>query len=239
MKQWFLRITIFGMVVGLFSFKEVKNLVYLQVSTQRLHQNKVMSTRSEILVNCDNGDMTIHYLSPDEFYVFTNKLGEMEAYYPVRNEIVRQQNSMFSSENDPIYHFFNNQAQDLGLAGMGFALKTSQLEEHYLVSEWTAPVELMAQILGAKLVQEDYLPIFISYYGAENKVKQKIFFSDWNSESYAVFPQRITQIDYLPGNDTIISKKVYEQLKTGDDAEQSFHGITIPKDAKLVKFNSQ
>jgi len=232
-------LTIAFLVFG-FSFQSLaQNNVYLKVSTKRLHQNKVVSSDYELFVNCDNGEMITHYSEPNDFYVFTNRLGEMQAYYPKKNEVVRQQNMLFSSKNDPIYQFFTTQSQDLGLSELGFVLQESNLEDNYLVTEWNPPVELMKDILSVKLVQESYLPIFVSYTSPDEKDKQKIYFSDWNMDNFAIYPQRITQIDFLPENDSIISKKIYSNLLIGKPAEQIFPIVSIPSDAKLVKISKQ
>ncbi len=209
--------------------------VSFKVETQRLHQKKVVSSNYEVLINCDNANMIIHYYPPNEFYIFTNGLGEMKAYYPKKNEVIRQQNNLFSSNNDPVYQFFTNQAQDLGLSQMGFTISNSQLDGQYLVTTWSPPISLMDQLLSVKLVQENYLPIYVSYTDTKNKEKQKIYFSDWNTNSIAIYPQRITQIDYLPDNDSIISKKTYSLQSTGEAALNRFPKVDIPSNAKLVK----
>lgn len=213
--------------------------VSLNVETKKLHNKKVVSSNYELLINCDNSEIVMHYFSPNEFYVFTNRHGEMKAYYPDKNEVLRQQNMLFSSNNDPIYQFFTNQAQDLGLAQMGFTIEKSELDEQYLVTEWVPPIELLNQMHKVKLVQQDHLPIFISYFDTENNVKQRIYFSEWNMESFAIFPMRITQIDYLPNNDSIISKKSYSQLLTGSAALNQFPKVEIPSDAKLIKTDNK
>ncbi len=221
--------------ITFFSFSKTSNHIYLKVSSQRLHKNQVASSSYEILVNFDNGEMVMHYSVPEEFYVFTNKLGEMKVYYPKKNEVLIEQNYLFSSENDPIYHFFTNQSMDLGLTQMGFILKKSELDEHFLVTEWIPPIELMNQIQKVKLVQEDYLPVFISYVDLENNEKQKIYYSDWNMDCIAVYPQRITQIDYIPNNDSIISRKIYSNILIGSAAVKMFPSIRISDDARLIK----
>lgn len=227
--------------IGLIALFQIKaycssNYIYVEVETKRLHLQKVVTTRSEILVNTENGEMIIHYKEPQNFYVFTNKFGEMKVYYPSKNEIIRQQNLLFSSENDPIFQFFSNQSQDLGLSDLGFTLQKSTLEDHYLVTEWIPPVEYLQHILKAILVQENDLPIYISYINNTESVKQKIYFSEWNYTTLGTFPQRITQIDYLTTQDSIISKKTYSNLKEGNDAESIFPKITIPDDATLINF---
>ncbi|MDA3893159.1 MAG: hypothetical protein PF517_15970 [Salinivirgaceae bacterium] len=239
MKNIIAFLTIAFLVIG-FSFNILaQNNVYLKVSTSRLHKNKVASSNYELFVNCDNGEMITHYAEPNDFYVFTNRLGEMQAYYPKKNEVVRQQNMLFSSKNDPVYQFFTTQSQDLGLSELGFVLQESNLEDHYLVTEWNPPIELMKDILSVKLVQEDYLPIFVSYVSPDEKAKQKIYFSDWNMDNFAIYPQRITQIDFLPDNDSIISKKTYTDLLIGKQAEEVFPLVSIPSSAKLVKISTK
>lgn len=217
------------------SFQSIDGLVYLQVEQQKLHNGRVISYQSELLLNINNGEMIVHYTTPQEFYVFSNKLGEMQLYYPKRNEVIRQQNLMFSSENEAMYHFFNNQGQDLGLTESGFFIDKSEIEDQYLVTIWNAPAQLSAQVSKAKLVQEDYLPIYVAYFDAKDQVKQKLYLSEWDFESIAVYPKRMTQIDFLPNNDSIISKKVYKNLKLGQAAHESFTYTTIPENAKLIK----
>lgn len=221
------------------SFQSNHTFVFLETTSQRLHDQEVATTTSEILLNIDNGEMKVHYLTPQEFYIFTNKHGEMEMYYPSKNELMRQQNLLFSSENEPVYHFFNNQAQDLGLANMGFLLETSELDGDFLVSEWVAPPELMKSVSKAVLAQQDYLPVFVAYYNVDGKVKQKIYFSDWDYQSFAVYPKRITQIDFLPNNDSIISKRTYKNIHLGQQAKSHFTNIEIPDNAKLIEYKKQ
>ena len=222
-------------LIVLMSFQSVDGLVYLEIESRKLHNGKVVTHNSELLLNIDNGEMIIHYTQPQEMYIFSNKLGEMKLYYPKRNEVLRQQNMMFSSEGEAMYHFFNNQGQDLGLTESGFFIDKSELEDQYLVTDWNSPPELASQISKAKLVQEDYLPIYLAYFDAEEKVKQKLYLSEWSFESIAVYPKRMTQIDFLSNNDSIISKKIYKNLKLGKAASESFAFISIPEDAKLIK----
>jgi hypothetical protein len=209
--------------------------VFLQISSQKLHGGKVTKSTSDVFLNLDNGEMKIHYHKPNELIVSTNKYGEMQVYDPLKNEVLRQQNILFSSDNEPVYYFFNQQGQDLGLSNMGFVLQTSDFEDLYLVSYWNAPMELAEQIGKAKLVQKDYLPIYLAYFNKRGDMIQKIFFSEWNFDFVSVFPQRITQIDFISKTDSIITKREYSRFETGTRAEQSFNNIEIPADAKVIK----
>jgi hypothetical protein len=158
----------------------------------------------------------------------------MTVYFPAKNEVMKQQNMFFSSENDIMYQFFSNNANDLGLKVSGFVLEETKYEEQYLVTIWKNTATGNSQFAKAKLVQEDYLPIYLAFYDKNGKIIQKIYFANWQNTQAAFFPTKITQIDYVAQNDSIVSRKVYSNVIIGPSAKERNVNIAIPQNAKLI-----
>lgn len=224
----------FWLVVLAFIILPAYSQVYLQSETKRVNSGKVISTKNEIYLEIGNGQMSVHYFQPSEFYVFTNVFGEMTVYFPKSNEVMKQQNMFYSSENEIIYQFFTNNANDLGLAASGFVLKDTKNEGQYLVTTWKLAGAKSTRLVKAELVQEDYLPIYIAFFDANDKIVQKIYFSNWKNTELAFFPTKITQIDFITEKDSIVSRKVYSDVITGALSKNKFPTITIPENAKLI-----
>jgi len=222
-----------------FHILTVSSQVYMQTETKRVNKGKVISTKSEIYLELGNGQMTVHYFQPDEFYVFTNLYGEMTVYFPKTNEVMKQQNMFYSSENEIMYQFFSNNANDLGLTASGFVLQDTKYEEQYLVTNWKSAVSRSSKLVKAQLVQEDYLPIYIAFFDENDKLVQKIYFANWQNTQAAFYPTKITQIDYIAENDSIVSRKTYDGILTGPTAKNKFAKITIPENAKLITTKKQ
>lgn len=222
------------LAIMLSCFGPIVAQVYLQTETKRLHDSKVVSTKSEILLDVTTGLMQINYSKPDIFSVETNSFGEMTVYFPAKNEVLKQRNMFFSSESDLIYHFFTQNANDLGLKQSGFKLIKSEYENDYLVTIWVQQIKSPIPFEKAKLVQEDYLPIYLEFYNKDEDVVQKTYFTSWKQTDVTVFPTKITQIDFVGESDSIISRKVYSELVTGPAANLKFKKVNIPDNAKLI-----
>jgi hypothetical protein len=206
----------------------------MQSESRRVHKGKIISVRSEVFLELDEAKMTVHYHYPEEYYVYTNKHGEMQVYYPDKNETLIEQNPLFSSENEVLLHFFTNRSEDLGLKQAGFSMTDISEDGKYLVTSWMPPPDLTSKFSKAELVHENYLPIFMAFYNTREEVMQKIFFSKWESNQYATYPTRITQIDFVKKNDSIVSRKTYENILFGDAANEQAIELDIPDDAKLI-----
>lgn len=229
----------FAVILLLLNVSMLSAQVYLQSETKRLHNDEVVTTQNEILIELSSGQMFVHYSKPDEFYVNTNIYGEMTVYFPESNEVMKQYNAFFSSESELIYHFFLQQTNDMGLTEGGFKAIETHMEDKYLVTTWEAEEYNDSKFAKAKLVEENYLPIFLSFSDENDKVLQKIYFTDWETKDAVVFPTRITQIDYIAEGDSILSRKLYKDVLTGATANEKYKKVEIPEDAKLIEMGQK
>ena len=117
---------------------------------------------------------------------------------------------------------------------MGYTVKATRFEEGIMITDWLPPSWQIGQISKVELAHENSLPIFTSYYNEKNKVVRKVYFSNYNISSAAALPQRITEIEYLPNGDSIISRKIYSDIKFDLNASSEYFDFKIPADAKSI-----
>jgi hypothetical protein len=146
---------------------------------------------------------------------------------------------MFASDNDALYYFLSNQVNDLGLRELGYTIKATRFEEGITVTDWIPPNLQLGNLSKVELAQENYLPIYTAYYNAKNKAIRKVYFSDYTISSAAALPRRITEIEYLPNGDSIISRKVYSDIKFDLDASDEYFNFKIPSDAKPISLHKK
>jgi hypothetical protein len=206
----------------------------IEMESKRLNNNKVVKIRAEVFYKFDEQTMIMHYLYPVDYMLVTNSLGEAKVYFPAKNEVMIQQDPLYSSENDVIFSFLSSQINDMGLQGNGFILKESRRENGLMITSWIPPAHLLNQVSRVELVNENFLPIYISYFGPKGKMFKRTYFSKYNSTRNTPFPERITEIDYLSTGDSIMSLKTYSNPKFENFSGTAAFDFVIPPDAKRV-----
>jgi hypothetical protein len=217
------------------SFVFVGDKTSVHLESQRLHKGKVVTVKADIYFRSDDGILVIHYSQPQDYVFLTNSKGEAKIYYPDKNEVILAQNQLFSSENDVLYSFLKYQSADMGLKEAGFNLTESKIEKAQVVTTWMPSSMHMGQVSKVVIVHENDLPIYLAYYNLKGNIFKKSYFSNYYSATNTPFPQRIVDIDYLPTGDSIISRKIYSNIKTNQDANSSYFDFSIPANAKVLK----
>lgn len=220
------------------SFVSDSRKISAHMTSQKLFDGKVIRIKGDVYYHYDEGKMIVHYTYPQEYIFMTNALGEVTFYYPESNQVMLQQNSMFSSENDALYFFLANKTESLGLREGGFELADTRVEDNNVITTWK-PIRKadLNKISKVVLVHENHLPIYAAYFNSNNQVAKKIYYSDYLALSMAMLPKRITEIEYMANGDSIISKKEYGNIKTGFEAQSQYFDFKVPSDAKRISFN--
>ena len=198
----------------------------------RVSRGQSVTVRKEIFFNA-NGRMVVRYLHPESYYMVTNTFGEARVFRPQTNEVMVINDGFLSSESELIYYFLTNRIEDLGLRSLGFVLTATRTEGNRIIREFT-PVAPNSNFSKIEMVHENHLPIYCAYYDTGNRVVQRIYYSDYQMLSFTAFPRRITEIAYVAPNDSIVSRKLYSNIKAGRDAVSPYFDFTIPPDAKVV-----
>lgn len=209
--------------------------VCLHMKSQSLHKGRVVTSEAEQYFIFPEGKILTYFHQPDEYVFITNTLGEARIYYPGQNKVYLQSNELFTSTNNSLYFFLNNQQYDLGLKDLGLKVFDSREEGQLLITSWQAPIKMMEQVDKIELVHENMLPIYSSYTNIEGKTTLKVYFEDYTLIEGSQIPKRITEIVFLPDGDSLIKRTDYSGIRSGTGCEQSKFNFTIPQDATIVK----
>lgn len=209
------------------------------MESKRLLKGKVITVVGDIYYQYLNGTMSIHYTKPTDYVFLTNLKGEAKIYYPDKNEVITQQNQIFSSENDVLYEFLSNHQADMGLKELGFTMTSSKKEDKMIVTVWTPDAYNSKQVSKVELVHENYFPIYIAYFNDANRIFKKSYFSNYFTSIQTPFPTRIIDIDYLPNGDSIVNRKIYSEVRINQEANSLYFNFVIPANAKLSNFSKK
>jgi outer membrane lipoprotein-sorting protein len=213
-----------------------QNKVSFDVEVKQVNKGKSVTVRKEIYLNT-NGNMVVKFNHPKEYYMITNAFGEARVYHPKTNEVMLMNDKFLSSESESIYYFMTNQIDDLGLKKLGLSLTSTRTEGKMIIRTYT-PGNSNSKLSKVELVHENQLPIYSAYYDTKNQVIEKSYYSDYQKLSFAIFPKRITSISYPAANDSIISRTLFTNVKSGKDATSSYFNFTVPANAKKVDGNT-
>jgi outer membrane lipoprotein-sorting protein len=210
-----------------------------KVSIEALHQvyqkGNLFNAKSAILYDGESSEIIFHYFQPEEFYKKINSLGEITIYNPGKNTVTFTQNSQYSSSNELIYYFVNNQIQDMGLRNEGFTPINTERDGKYLVTTWQAPPGMRA-ISTVELVFENFLPVFAEYIDNNGRSLKKIYYYDYIHLKNFSFPQKITEIAYTARQDSTVKRTTFSDIRSGKDIQMNIFNFKIPSDAEKIDF---
>lgn len=218
----------------LISFSSDIHRLSVRMESKRLFNGKVVIVKADLFFKYTEGTLLMHYFYPTDYLFITNSKGEVKMYFPDKNEVMIQQNQIFASDNDALYFFLSNQVNDLGLKEMGYSVASTRFEEGITITSWLPPSWQIGRISKVELAHENYLPIYTAYYNEKSKAIRKVYFTNYFMSSAAALPQRITEIEYLPNGDSIISRKIYSDIKFDLNASNEYFDFKIPANAKPI-----
>ncbi|MGM0376646.1 MAG: LolA family protein [Bacteroidota bacterium] len=210
-----------------------------KVSVNALHQiykkGDLFKSESRIFFDGQSSKLISHYLYPEEFYRITNEKGEITIYNPEDNTVSFTQNNTYSSSNELIYYFVNNQTHDMGLKKEGFIQTNTTRDGKHVVTTWQAPPG-MKGISSVELVSKNFRPVFAQYFDNQGKVLKKIYYYNYFSNIQFSLPKKITEITYTAANDSTVRRTTYSEVRTGSDVDSDLFDFKIPSDAEKVDF---
>lgn len=199
-----------------------------------LQGGKSVSLKGELYYVNSGNKMITHFSYPFEQLVFTNNLGQFKSYDVKKNSIIQDENKNYSSQLSYIYSFMSGKTQDMGLKTLGYKLKESKVEGKIIKSTWEqeTPMQGASKVV---LVHQNRLPIYMCFYNAKEKPEQKVYYSDFKTIGNIVFPMVITEFQYLPKGDSLITKKIYSNLRMNNDVNETYINYKIPDNAKVIE----
>ena len=206
------------------------NLVSLDIKHQALKNKKLFTVNSQTLYNGKSEEVTSHYISPTEFFKTINNKGEVTLYLPKENTVSFSHNNHYSSKNELIYYFVSNKTEDMGLKNDGFTVISSRNEKQNFIVTWKAPVNLNV-VSEVDIVYENMVPIYSEYRELTGEIIKKIYYYDYYFGSAFNIPQKITEISFVPNNDSIIKRTTVSNIKYGNNVDLKSFEFNIPSDA--------
>ncbi|HEY4799821.1 MAG TPA: hypothetical protein VII99_12145 [Bacteroidia bacterium] len=207
----------------------------MKLVSKALQNGKSITTQADVYYLVADGLLVTHITAPVEYLVITNNKGEFKIYDLKENTISQTQGADFSSENSFIHDFLNGNTNDMGLRSTGFQLKSTKVEEDMVIANWVPPLELLSKMNRVEVVHENYLPIYMAFYGKKEKLLSKIFYSNYKKAGDINLPGIITEFQYQPNGDSTITKRIYSDFKVNGEVDTKWLNYKIPSNAKVVK----
>lgn len=223
----------FGSWIGVYQTGIEK--VQAAVVSKQLENGKSITLKSDVFYQ-SNGDCVTHFTSPVEYFIITNKLGEVKVYDPIQSTVAVQQNDLYSSKTTPFYFFLSGKSNDMGLSDLGFSPVKTYSEKNSIVSEWkNKKTSVNIPVQNIKLVHREQNPIYMEYKAADNKVLRKVYYYNYTKINQYSFPTTTTDIVYnTKTKDSVITKTTYGSIKTNADATGMFFNYKVPTTAKKI-----
>lgn len=235
MRNNIILLLIFIMTVFFSTKSTTIDKVEANVETKQLENGKSITLKSQVFYQ-SNGDCISHFTYPVDYFVITNKLGEVKVYDPNQNSVIIQQDNMYSSKTTPFYFFLSGKSNDMGLTDLGFIPYKTYSEKNVIVTEWKKKKpSLDIPVQFVKLVHQQQNPIYMEYKTINNKILRKVYYYKYANLNQFKFPTTITDIVYnLKNKDSVISKTAYTDIKLNTDANSAYFSYKIPTSAKKI-----
>jgi hypothetical protein len=209
--------------------------VYSKIESRQLQAGKSVVLKSEVCYET-NGNMVTHFISPVEYIIVTNKLGEIKLYDPNKNTVLSQQSNLYGSQTTQFFCFLSGKSNDLGLNEMGFIPFKTYAENGLIVSLWKRKtVDPKSPVQQIKIVHQNQHPIYIDYKGNDDRVIRKVFYYGYQQLDKFNFPTINTEIVYTSTTDSIITKTTYNEIRLNAEATSPYFGYKIPATAKKIE----
>ena len=209
--------------------------ISLDLISKTLYQGKSVSLKSEVFYKSVGATMVTHFTSPKEKIVITNGNGEYKEYDFKNNTVTLLQGIDLSSKNSLFYSFLSGSIGDMGLKSFGYKLINTTVEQKMVITTWVPEGENSVKTKKAEIVHENYLPIYLAFYDINDKPMHKSFYSNFQQVGSVKMPFTITEFEYLSPTDSVITKRIYSNLKTNAQVDDNYLNYKVPANAQIIR----
>jgi outer membrane lipoprotein-sorting protein len=209
--------------------------ISLDLISKTLYQGKSVSLKSEVFYKSVGATMVTHFTSPKEKIVITNGNGEYKEYDFKNNTVTLLQGIDLSSKNSLFYSFLSGSIGDMGLKSLGYKLINTKVEQKMVITTWVPEGENSVKTKKAEIVHENYLPIYLAFYDINDKPMHKSFYSNFQQVGSVKMPFTITEFEYLSPTDSVITKRIYSNLKTNAQVDDNYLNYKVPANAQIIR----
>ena len=209
--------------------------ISVSMVAKSLHNGKSVTANGEVFFQTNGGLMVTHFTSPFDQVVITNSKGEYKNYDIKNNTLAQSQGLDYSSKNSFFYCFLSGKIQDMGLLSFGYTLKNTRMEDKMVITTWLPPVNTDIPLSKVEIVHENFLPVFMGFFDKTGKPVNKVYYSNYQNTQNIQLPMNITEFQYLSDGDSVISKRIYSNIKINEQVDNTYLHYKIPSNARLVK----
>lgn len=205
----------------------------MDITTKQAANGKLLRVERHLYYN-SNGNLVVHYTYPTEYYVTSNKIGELSVYQPTSNEVMMMYDKDAMNMMETFMFFASNNYSDLNLTKLGFVRKEAKKENGRVITTYEPTSLEDKHISKVVVVTTDRKPIYSAFYDNGGKIVKKNYYSQYQEYATLTFPTKITQISYGNVGDSVIKREEYTNIKTSDFGSGALFNYTIPTNAKRV-----
>lgn len=219
--------------MGLTGTASAQQRISADITTRQVANNKVIRIERQLFYTV-GGDLVVHYTRPQEYYMKSNRLGEMVIYLPATNEVTMINDKDMAEQSELMMLFFSPDRANLNLTRMGFVLQKTEKQGKRIVKTFV-PTLLEDKIFSkVVLVTENNQPIYCAFYDKASTIVKKTYYSQYTTLPSVSFPTRITQISYNGVGDSVIRREEYKNIKTSGFAPNAPFNYQVPANARRV-----
>lgn len=215
-------------------FQNQAERLMMNMKSQTLNKGRVVNIEAELYYDAFSGRLITRYTHPPGQIMITNDKGELIVFDETKNTVSFDQGEEFSTKTNLIYYFLQGKIHDLGLSDFGFQLMSTEIENDQVITEWFPPVNLFGVFNRIKIVHENFLPIYVAYYDAQENLAKRVYYSDYQNLGEVFLPALVTEINYF-ANDSVVGRISFSDIKTDFQAQSPWFGFQIPEDATIKR----
>ncbi len=225
----------YSLVLALLTLYQGFNMVSFDMVRRVNAKGQTIRSTATIYFN-KSGDMVTNYSPPLDMFVFNNTEGEIKLYNQNDNTVIQSVNYTAGTTNTNFYYFLQGETEDMGLRKLGFALSNTKYEDGLLITEWAAPMDMSAAFASVELVHQNDMPVFLGHKDKKGNFVKKAYYYDYTQlEGYIMFPNAITEIEYVGKKDSVITKSNFENFQFNKQVDPQYFDFIIPENATVLK----
>jgi len=199
------------------------------VEVKQAAGGKVATITKRVYCSLD-GRIVVHFLKPEDYIVTSNVKGETRIFIPRTNEVVVDNTSAMTSQDELISVFMSGRAEDLGLGMYGYRLQSTTREDGLIKKTYVTDKE--GDVPKVEIVYENFLPIYCGYVSASGKTISKTYYSKYVPAGRTMIPTRTTSITYTSQKDSSVMRTIYSDIRVDDN--DTYYDFQVPAGAKVV-----
>ena len=199
------------------------------VEVKQAAGGKVATITKRVYCSLD-GRIVVHFLKPEDYIVTSNVKGETRIFIPRTNEVVVDNTSAMTSQDELISVFMSGRAEDLGLGMYGYRLQSTTREDGLVKKTYVTDKE--GDVPKVEIVYENFLPIYCGYVSASGKTISKTYYSKYVPAGRTMIPTRTTSITSTSQKDSSVMRTIYSDIRVDDN--DTYYDFQVPAGAKVV-----